>query len=154
VRERLHLACFSTRQYKALPKVEKRYIAQNIENAFVDMEAGFFQYTRRADWMQDAVGETDGWIRIDGMAGWHVGWALFALENGSDTSNTPPYPPPASFWQEPLATNQTYHWQSQSSDRTSGQSAPGPSTSAPVPTGSTRPAPFDPVRDSVLDCNK
>lgn len=39
--------------------------------------------------MQDAVGDADNWIRIDGMAGWRVKCALSVLESASDPPLNP-----------------------------------------------------------------
>lgn len=92
-RKRLHLEGYATLEYKALPRESKRFVAKKIAAVFVDDKDGFFQYTRDNYWMQDAVGDQDGWIKIEGMATWHVSAALLALEVERNRSYTPPFSP-------------------------------------------------------------
>jgi hypothetical protein len=92
---RLHIESFSTQQFKLLPKETKRWVTRKIEATVLDNRDGFFYYTRDNSWIQDAVGDQGDWIKINGMALWHIVSALFSLESSSDRTNTPPYPPPS-----------------------------------------------------------
>jgi len=59
--------------------------------------------------MQRAVGEYDSWIKIEGMASWHIRQALNALEAGSNGSATPPYSS-SQFSSEPGSSSQAPHF--------------------------------------------
>ncbi|RDL38711.1 uncharacterized protein BP5553_03051 [Venustampulla echinocandica] len=85
VRERLQFETgLSPKQFKGLAMVQRRYRIGQLERIFA---AGFFQYTRDSDWMQEAVGNSDSWIYIHGMSAWHVKSALHALEHNSRGSS-------------------------------------------------------------------
>ena len=78
----------SVEQFKHLPGTDRRYRIGLLESAFFE---SFFQYTRDGGWMEEAVGESEDWIQIEGMSRWHVKWALHALESsaGTATPNNP-----------------------------------------------------------------
>ncbi|KAF4634529.1 hypothetical protein G7Y89_g3580 [Cudoniella acicularis] len=78
VHDQLQREGLSPQQFKRLNMNQRFYRTSQIDQAFA---AGFFQYTRDGNWMQEAVGEDNSWIFIHGMSAWHVKSALYALEN-------------------------------------------------------------------------
>jgi hypothetical protein len=81
IRKRLHDDGYTYKEYKTLPDPKRRYYCDKLKSAFI---SGFFEYTRDGDWMEEAVGNQDEWIKIEGMAAWHVNGALAALKKSSD----------------------------------------------------------------------
>lgn len=69
---------------------DQRYYAGKIEVASSG-DNGFYQYTKDGHWMQDAVGEQNSWIKIDGMARWHIRRDLDSLQTGIVNSVTLSY---------------------------------------------------------------
>lgn len=74
---KLGLTSKTWKQLEEGPRNHQRWM---LEEAFRD---GFFQFSRDGMWMQEAVGESEAWIKLDGMASWHVKWALMAHDGMS-----------------------------------------------------------------------
>ncbi|KAH6684033.1 hypothetical protein B0J14DRAFT_555038 [Halenospora varia] len=70
---------FTNQSLKRRTPREKQILIVRIAGIF-RME--FFRYSRDESWMEDAVGDNDAWMDIDGMCSWHVRWAIRAIERG------------------------------------------------------------------------
>lgn len=95
--QRLRDEGYTVAQFKLQPKPSKDYISRKLAAAFRESSSrGFFVFTRDGDWMQDSVGETGEWLKIDGISVWHVENALVALENArKQAATTPPSSDPS-----------------------------------------------------------
>jgi hypothetical protein len=47
-----------------------------LEQAF---STRFFEYSREEEWMKNAVGDVEDWIKMEGMATWQIKMALAAI---------------------------------------------------------------------------